>query len=62
VSPLEAAAVAGDQLCQNPWHKLVAGGYEGLTSLGSKMTGTGSDYAATEAANVAASQRFWTTG
>ncbi len=58
-SPLEAAAVAGDDLCQNPWHQLIAAAMEGLTSLGSKMVGTGDGYAATEEAAEAANQRFW---
>lgn len=58
-SPLEAAAVAGDALCQNPWHHLIAQATEGMTSLGSKMVGTGDDYAATEEAAAAASERFW---
>lgn len=56
-SPLETELVAGDALCHNPWHHLIAGGYEGLTSVGSRMVATGSDYAATE--EQAADNRFW---
>lgn len=56
-SPIEAAAAAGDALCQNPWHHLIANAYEGLTSVGSRMVGTGDDYTASE--ESAAGQRFW---
>lgn len=56
-SPLEAAAVAGDALCVDPWHRIIAGAYEELTIVGSRMVGTGSDYAQTEEA--AANTRFW---
>ncbi|NLE97742.1 MAG: hypothetical protein GX596_07105 [Propionibacterium sp.] len=56
-SPIEAAAAAGDALCQNPWHHLIAKAHEGLTSVGSRMIGTGDDYEAEE--ESAAAQRFW---
>ena len=56
-SPIEAAAVAGDALCNGPWHRLIAGAMEGATSTASKMRATGSDYQATDEAAAAA--RFW---
>lgn len=56
-SPIEAAAVAGDALCNVPWHKLIASATEGVSSTAGKMRATGSDYSATEEAAAAA--RFW---
>lgn len=56
-SRLDQAVSDGDALCHNPWHQLIAGAYEEMTSVSSRMVGTGSDYAATEEA--AANQRFW---
>ena len=56
-SPIDAAAVAGDALCNVPWHQLVAAANEGMTTTATKMVATGTDYAAAEEA--AASTRFW---
>ena len=58
-SPVEAAVVASDALCYNPWHHLIANGFESLTAVSSRMVGTGSDYAATEDDAEAAGRRFW---
>lgn len=58
-SPIEAAAVAGDGLCWQPWHEIIAGAYEELTSVASKMVGTGDDYATVEDFNEEAASRFW---
>lgn len=58
-SPIDAALVAGDGLCHDPWHKLIANRFEAATDVASRMVGTGTDYAATEAANTEAAQRFW---
>lgn len=58
-SPIESAAVAGDAACLVPWHRIVAGAKEGMTTVGSKMRGTGNDYSATEEGNASAAGRFW---
>ncbi|OYN92656.1 hypothetical protein [Parenemella sanctibonifatiensis] len=58
-SPIESAAVAGDASCLVPWHRIVAGAKEGMTTVGSKMIGTGNDYSATEEDNASAAGRFW---
>lgn len=56
-SPIESAAVAGDALCNVPWHRLIAYAKESMGVVGSKMVATGEDYSATE--EDAATQRFW---
>lgn len=56
-SPIEGKAVAGDALCNVPWHRLIAYAKESMAMTGSKMVATGEDYSATE--EEAATQRFW---
>lgn len=56
-SPIEVAIKAPTDACQDKWHRLIAGAFEGLTGVSSRMVGTGADYEATEEA--AASERFW---
>lgn len=58
-SPIEEAVAAGDKQCYDQWHHLIANGFEALTSVASRMIGTGSDYKATEADATAAAERFW---
>ena len=58
-SPLERAAVAGDENFHNPWHRLIGASFEAVTALASKMEATGTDYAATEEAATEAAERFW---
>lgn len=56
-SAIDAAVLAGDALCNAPWHRLIAAAQEGLTSTASKMVATGEDYNSYE--QSAASARFW---
>lgn len=58
-SPIDAALVAGDGQCYDPWHKLIANRFEVATDVSSRMVGTGTDYEATEAGATAAARRFW---